>query len=98
MREKRGLTQRRLAHDLGISQNYIPPIEANSRQAGSKLQDQLVKYFGCRFEELLEVVLVNPETGREEVLQRKQGTPFQSGRPSLVPGRSWWRLLPASAW
>ena len=23
MREKRGLTQRQLAHDLGISQNYI---------------------------------------------------------------------------
>jgi predicted transcriptional regulator len=27
MREKRGLTQRKLAHDLGISQNYIPAIE-----------------------------------------------------------------------
>jgi predicted transcriptional regulator len=26
MREKRGLTQRKLAHDLGISQNYIPPL------------------------------------------------------------------------
>jgi len=38
MREKRGLTQRKLAHDLGISQNYIPAIEANSRQAGPKLQ------------------------------------------------------------
>jgi len=25
MREKRGLTQRQLAHDLGISQNYVPP-------------------------------------------------------------------------
>jgi predicted transcriptional regulator len=30
MREKRGLTERQLAHDLGISQNYIPAIEANS--------------------------------------------------------------------
>jgi DNA-binding XRE family transcriptional regulator len=28
MREKRGLTQRKLAHDLGIGQNYIPAIEA----------------------------------------------------------------------
>ena len=36
MREKKGPTQRKLAHDLGISQNYIPAIEANSRQAGPK--------------------------------------------------------------
>jgi DNA-binding XRE family transcriptional regulator len=73
MREKKGLTQRKLAHDLGISQNYIPAIEANSRQAGPKLQDQLVKYFGCRFEDLFEVVLVNPETSREQVLHPVEG-------------------------
>lgn len=24
MREKRGLTQRKLAHELGICQNYVP--------------------------------------------------------------------------
>jgi DNA-binding XRE family transcriptional regulator len=71
MREKRGLTQRKLAHDLGISQNYIPAIEANSRQAGPKLQDALVKYFGVRFEDLFEVVLVNSETGHEQVLERR---------------------------
>lgn len=69
MREKRGLTQRKLAHDLGISQNYIPAIEGGARRAGPKLQDQLVKYFGCPFEELFEVVLVDPETGREQVLR-----------------------------
>ena len=69
MREKKGLTQRKLAHDLGISQNYIPAIEANSRQAGPKLQDQPVKYFGCRFEELFEVVLVDSETGKERLLK-----------------------------
>jgi len=34
LREARGLTQRRLAHDLGISQNYIRAIEANACQAG----------------------------------------------------------------
>lgn len=71
MREKGGLTQRKLAHDLGISQNYIPAIEANSRQAGPKLQQQLVKYFGCRFEDLFEVVLVDPETHAEQVLAPK---------------------------
>lgn len=46
MREKRGLTQRKLAHDLGISQNYIPAIESGARKAGPKLQAQMVKYFG----------------------------------------------------
>src|ERR1700736_2170292 len=70
MREKRGLTQRQLAHHLGISQNYIPAIEANSRQAGPKLQDALVKYFGVRFEDLFEVVLIDPH-GKEAVLQRR---------------------------
>ncbi|MDQ6876532.1 MAG: hypothetical protein M3082_02300 [Candidatus Dormibacteraeota bacterium] len=33
-------------------------------RAGPKLQEQLVKYFGCRFEDFFEVVLVNPETGQ----------------------------------
>jgi DNA-binding XRE family transcriptional regulator len=72
MREKRGLTQRKLAHDLGISQNYIPAIEAGARKPGPKLQEAMVKYFAVRFEDLFEVVLVNPETGREQVLERRQ--------------------------
>lgn len=58
IRDKRGLTQRKLAHDLGISQNYIPAIESGARRAGPKLQEQLVKYFSCRFQDLFEVVLV----------------------------------------
>jgi DNA-binding XRE family transcriptional regulator len=68
MREKKGLTQRKLAHDLGISQNYIPAIEAGARRAGPKLKEQLVKYFGCSFEDLFNVVLVDGETGREQIL------------------------------
>jgi len=71
MREKRGLTQRELAHNLGISQNYIPAIEANRRQAGPKLQQQMVKYFSCEFADLFEVVLVGLTSGREQVLQPK---------------------------
>ncbi len=71
LREKRGLTQRKLAHDLGISQNYIPAIEAGARKAGPKLQQAMVKYFGVRFEDLFQVVLVNPETGHEQVLERR---------------------------
>lgn len=44
VREKCGLTLRKLAHDLGSSQNYIPAIEAGARKARPKLQDQLVRY------------------------------------------------------
>jgi DNA-binding XRE family transcriptional regulator len=69
MREKRGLTQRKLAHDLGISQNYVPAIESGARKAGPNLQDQPVKYFGCSFEDLFEIVLVDSETRREQLLQ-----------------------------
>jgi len=75
MREKKGLTQRKLAHDLGISQNYIPAIEAGARRAGPKLQEELVKYFGCAFEDLFGVVLVDPETGREQGLQPRTRKP-----------------------
>jgi transcriptional regulator with XRE-family HTH domain len=71
MREKRGLTQRKLVHDLGIGQNYIPAIEAGARRAGPKLQEQLVKYFGCRFDELFAIVLVDPDTKEEEVLHSR---------------------------
>ena len=70
IREKRGLTQRKLAHDLGISQK-IPAIEAGARKPGPKLQPAMVKYFGVRFEDLFQVVLVNPETGQELLLERR---------------------------
>jgi hypothetical protein len=33
------------------------------------LQERLVRYFGCRFEDLFEVVLVDPETRAEQVLR-----------------------------
>jgi DNA-binding XRE family transcriptional regulator len=79
MRQKKGITQRRLAHDLGISQNYIPAIEANARQAGPKLQDALVKYFRCNFGDLFEVVLVDSESGREQVLEPMVRKPGAAG-------------------
>ena len=68
-REKRGLTQRQLAKDVGVSQNYIPALEAGARRAGPNVQQRLVKYFGCRFEDLFEVVLVDLESGQERLLQ-----------------------------
>lgn len=36
MREKRGRTQRKLAHDLVTSQNYIPAIAAGTRRTGPR--------------------------------------------------------------
>lgn len=72
MRHKRGLTHRKLARDLGISQNYIPAIEANSRQAGPKLQAQPTKYFGVPFDAIFDVVLVDSETGQVRVLEARR--------------------------
>jgi transcriptional regulator with XRE-family HTH domain len=67
-REKRGLTQRQLARDVGVSQNYVPAIEGGARKAGAKLQQRLLKYFCCAFDDLFEVVLVDPESGHERLL------------------------------
>ena len=72
MRHKRGLTQRQLARDLGISQNYIPAIEANARQAGPDLQSRLMKYFDCGFEDLFQVVLIDPEARTERILEPRR--------------------------
>jgi len=69
MREKRGLTQRQLAKDIGISQNYVPALEAGARRPGRNVQERLLNYFGCAFEELFEIVLVDPETSDERVLE-----------------------------
>jgi hypothetical protein len=47
------------------------PVPTDSKPVDDAIEvdlEQLVKYFGFRFEELFEVVLVNPETGQEKVL------------------------------
>ncbi len=79
MREKKGLTQRQLARDLGISQNYIPAIEGGARKPGPELMARMVKYFRCDFWELFEVVLLNPETGREQSLVPAKATASLAG-------------------
>ena len=77
MREKHQLTQRQLAKDLNISQNYIPALEAGARRPGPKLRQALMKYFQCDFEDLFQVVMVNPDGSSEQVLtpreQRRAG-------------------------
>jgi transcriptional regulator with XRE-family HTH domain len=72
MREKRGLTQRELAHQLGISQNYIPALESGARRPGPKLRQALMKFFNANFEDLFEVVMVNPESSSEQVLEPRE--------------------------
>ena len=79
-REARGLTQRQLAKDIGISQNYIPALEGGARRPGPGVQERLVKYFGCRFEDLFQLVLVNPETSQEQVLQATGQKPRVTAR------------------
>jgi transcriptional regulator with XRE-family HTH domain len=69
MREKKGLTQRELAHNLGISQNYIPALESGARRPGPKLRQALIKFFHVDPEDLFEVVMVNPESSTEQVLE-----------------------------
>lgn len=71
MRQRRSLTQKQLTHALGIAKNYIGAIETGARRPGPHLQEQLVRYFSCRFEDLFEVVLVDPESGREVVLSSR---------------------------
>jgi transcriptional regulator with XRE-family HTH domain len=69
MREKKGLTQRELAHNLGISQNYIPALESGARRPGPKLRQALIKFFNVGPQDLFEVVMVNPEGSSEQVLE-----------------------------
>jgi transcriptional regulator with XRE-family HTH domain len=72
MREKKGLTQRELARNLGISQNYIPALESGARRPGPKLRQALMKFFNVNFEELFEVVMVNAESSKEQVLEARE--------------------------
>lgn len=69
MREKHQLTQRELARRLGVTQNYIPALEAGTRNPGPKLRQSLMQLFQCDFEDLFVVVMVNPLDKREQVLR-----------------------------
>jgi DNA-binding XRE family transcriptional regulator len=72
MRDRHGLTQRELAHRLGVTQNYIPALEAGTRNPGPKLRQQLMRLFQCDFEELFQVVMINPVDNHETLLKPVQ--------------------------
>ena len=67
-REAAGWTQRELAKRLGVTQNYIPALELGNRNPGPELRQKLMTLFGCNFEDLFTVVMVNPVEGTEQVM------------------------------
>ena len=69
MRDKHKWTQRELARRLDVTQNYIPALEAGTRNPGPKLRTALMLLFQCNFEDLFTVVMVNPTTHEEQVLR-----------------------------
>ena len=72
MRDRHKLTQRELARRLGVTQNYIPALEAGTRNPGPKLRQSLMQLFQCDFEDLFVVVMVDPANGRERVLRPEE--------------------------
>ena len=69
MRDRHKLTQRALARRLGVTQNYIPALEAGTRTPGPKLRQQLMQLFQCDFEDLFQVVMINPIDHHETLLK-----------------------------
>jgi transcriptional regulator with XRE-family HTH domain len=65
MRKNRGLTQRQLGKSVRVSLHYISALEEGARRPGKDVQQRLMNYFGCRFEDLFAVVLVDLETSEE---------------------------------
>ncbi len=61
MRERRGLTQQQLAERLGIPEDQFAGLESGKSSAGRHLRLILMRYFDCQFEDLFEVLEVNPE-------------------------------------
>lgn len=72
VRKQRGLTQDRIGKAVGLSRNYIPALEEGARRPGRNVQTRLIQYFGCRFEDLFQVVLVDPDNRRETILYARE--------------------------
>ncbi len=68
-RRQHQLTQRELARRLGVTQNYIPALEAGTRNPGPRLRSAMLAMFGCEFEDLFDVVMVDPSTHVERRLR-----------------------------
>ena len=55
-RRQAGLTQRELAQRLGVTQNYIPAIEAGSRQMSAQLRSAVCDLLRAEFDEIFAIV------------------------------------------
>ena len=61
MQERRGLTRRQLANRLGVGEDQIADLASGHTHAAGQLRLILMRYFDCQFEDLFEVLEVNPE-------------------------------------
>ena len=66
-RQRAGMTQRELARRVDVTQNYIPALESNTRQAGPGLREPLLAALGADFWDVFDVVLIGPD-GAETLL------------------------------
>lgn len=69
LRLARGLTQRELARRVGVTQNYIPALEAGIRQVGPHLRGALLDALGTTFFETFDVVMID---GSHDLLLRPE--------------------------
>lgn len=63
LREKRGISQLKLAMDLGLNQNSISRYESGTREADYKTLTALADYFDVSIDYMLERT-DNPKTNR----------------------------------
>ena len=61
MRETGGLTRQQLADKLGLPVNTLDALESGVEKPSHELRRVLMAYFVCNFEDLFEVVAVNPD-------------------------------------
>ncbi len=93
MRKNRGLTERQLRDTIRVSLNYISALEEGAKRPGKDVQQRLINYFGCRFEDLFAVVLVDLETAEVPPLAlSSEAKPL----PATASRRSGRRLPPVA--
>ncbi len=61
MRETGGLTRQQLADKLGMPVNAVEALESGEERPSRELMGALMVHFDCSFEDLFEVVAVNPD-------------------------------------
>jgi DNA-binding XRE family transcriptional regulator len=65
MRETRRLTRQQLADRLGMSVRTVESLESGVERPSRELRRVLMAYFDCSFEDLFEVVSVNPDQAND---------------------------------